>query len=88
MVLIINCTYAYPEIMMGFGEDVSGRISGIIHYRNGTSEFRSTRGCNLSEKEKRFFTRLMGPTRAGWLQQILSGKNEERRQPTGQEILQ
>ncbi len=62
--LIINCTYAYPEIMMGFGEDVSGRISGIIHYRNGTSEFRSTRGCNLSEKEKRFFTRLMGPTRA------------------------
>ena len=64
VVLIINCTYAYPEIMMGFGEDASGRISGIIHYRNGTSEFRSALRCNLSEKEKRFFTRLMGPTRA------------------------
>jgi hypothetical protein len=50
VVLIINCTYAYPEIMMGFGEDVSGRISGIIHYRNGTSEFRSALRCNLPEK--------------------------------------
>ena len=39
VILIINHTYAYPEIMMGFGEDVSGRISGIIHYRNGTSEY-------------------------------------------------
>ncbi len=87
VILIINCTYAGPEIM-GFGDDISGRISGIIHYQNGTSEFRTTRGCNLSEKEKRFFTRLMGPARAEWLQQILSGKNEERRQPTDQEILQ
>lgn len=26
VILIINHTYAYPEIMMGFGEDVSGRI--------------------------------------------------------------
>lgn len=84
VILIINCTYAYPEIM-GFGNDVSGQISGIIHYWNGTSEFRSTRGCDLSEKEKRFFTRLMGPTRAELLQRILSGKNEERRQPTDQE---
>ncbi|NLP23429.1 MAG: hypothetical protein GX382_02735 [Syntrophomonadaceae bacterium] len=87
VILIINYVYAYPEIM-GFGEDVSGRISGIIHYRNGTSEFRPAPGCDLSEKEKRFFARLMGPTRAEWLQQILSGKNEERRQPTDQEILQ
>jgi len=86
VILIINCTYAYPEIM-GFGQDTSGRISGMIHYWNGTSEFRSTRGCDLSEKEKRFFTRLMGPTRAEQLQRILSGKNEERRQPTDQENL-
>ena len=85
VVLIINHTYAYPEIMMGFGEDVSGRISGIIHYRNGTSEFRTTQGCCLSEKEKRFFSRLMGPTWAEWLQQILSRKNEEQGQPTDQE---
>jgi len=87
VVLIINCTYAYPEIM-GFGDDISGRISGIIHYRNGTSEFRSMWGCNLSEKEKRLFTRLMGPTRAELLQRILSGKNEERRHPTDQETPQ
>ncbi len=85
VVLIINCTYAYPEIMMGFGEDVSGRISGIIHYRNGTSEFRTTQGCCLSVKEKRFFSCLMGPTWAEWLQQILSRKNEEQGQPTDQE---
>ena len=64
VILIINYVYAYPEIMMGFGEDVSGRISGIIHYQNGTSKFRSASGCDLSEKEKRFFARLMGPTRA------------------------
>jgi hypothetical protein len=88
VILIINHTYVYPEIMMGFGDDVSGRISGIIHYRNGMSEFRSTRGCDLSEKEKRFFTRLMGPTRAELLQRILSGENEERRQPTDQDNLQ
>ena len=87
VILIINCTYAYPEIM-GFGDDVSGRISGIIHYWNGTSEFRMTRGCNLSEKEKRFFTRLMGPTRAELLQRILSEKNEERMHPTDQETPQ
>ncbi|MFA7206832.1 MAG: hypothetical protein WC102_10945 [Saccharofermentanales bacterium] len=85
VVLIINHTYAYPEIMRGFGEDVSGRISGIIHSRNGTSEFRTTQGCCLSEKEKRFFSRLMGPTWAEWLQQILSRKNEEQGQPTDQE---
>ena len=71
VILIIIRTYAYPEIMMGFGEDVSGRISGIIHYRNGTSEFRPAPGCDLSEKEMRFFMRLMGPTRAEWLQRIL-----------------
>ncbi len=87
VILIINCTYAYPEIM-GFGQDTSGRISGMIHYRNGTSEFSPAPGCRLSEKEKRFFTRLMGPTRAEQLQRILSGKNEERRQPTDQENLQ
>ena len=75
-------------LIMGFGEDVSGRISGIIHYRNGTSEFRPALRCDLSKKEKRFFTRLMGPTRAEQLQRILSGKNEERRQPTDQENLQ
>ena len=85
VILIINHMYAYPEIMVGFGEDVSGRISGIIHYRNGTSEFRTTQGCCLSEKEKRFFSRLMGPTWAEWLQQILSRKNEEQGQPTDQE---
>ncbi len=72
VILIINYTYAYPEIMIGFGEDASGRISGIIHYRNGTSEFRPAPGCDLSEKEKRFFARLMGPTRAEWLERILS----------------
>ena len=87
VILIINCTYAYPEIM-GFGQDTSGRISGMIHYRNGTSEFSPAPGCRLSEKEKRFFTRLMGPTRAEQLQRILFGKNEERRQPTDQENLQ
>ena len=74
VILIINHTYAYPEIMMGFGEDISGCISGIIHYRNGTSEFRPALRCDLSKEEKRFFARLMGPTRAEWLQQILSGK--------------
>ena len=73
---------------MGFGEDVSGRISGIIHYRNGTSEFRPALRCDLSKKEKWFFTRLMGSTWAEQLQRILSGKNEERRQPTDQENLQ
>ena len=61
---------------------------GSSNYRNGTSEFRPALRCRLSEKEKRFFTRLMGPTRAEQLQRILSGKNEERRQPTDQEILQ
>jgi|GEM_PF-2010840 len=85
VILIINHTYAYPEIMMGFGEDISGCISGIIHYRNSTSEFRPALRCDLSKKEKRFFARLMGPTRAEWLQRMLSGKNEERRQPTDQE---
>jgi hypothetical protein len=85
VILIINHTYAYPEIMMGFGEDVSGRISGIIHYRNGTSEFRPALRCGLSKKEKRFFARLMGPTWAEQLQRILSGKNEERGQPIDQE---
>ncbi|WP_214041210.1 hypothetical protein [Methanoculleus sp.] len=84
VILIINCTYAYPEIM-GFGDDVSGRISGIIHYWNGTSEFRSTRGCDLSEKEKQFFACLMGPSRAEWLQRILAGKNKSRGLPTDQE---
>ncbi|MDR9817315.1 MAG: hypothetical protein RJR34_11195 [Candidatus Methanoculleus thermohydrogenotrophicum] len=63
VILIINCTYAYPEIM-GFGQDTSWQISGIIHYRNGLSRFRPARGCDLSEKEKRFFTRLMGPVGA------------------------
>jgi len=85
VILIINCTYAYPEIM-GFGRGTSGCISGIIHYRNGTSEFRPAPRCDLSEKEKRFFARLMGPTRTEWLQWILSGKNKRRRQPIDQEI--
>ena len=48
----------------GFGQDTSWQISGIIHYRNGLSRFRPARGCDLSEKEKRFFTRLMGPVGA------------------------
>jgi len=73
VILIINYTYAYPEIMMGFGEDTSGRISDIIHYRNGMSEFRLAPGCDLSEKEMRFFARLMGPTRAEWLPSLLGG---------------
>ncbi len=84
VILIINCTYAYPEIM-GFGEDASGRISGIICYRNGTSEFSPTPGCDLSVKEKRFFACLMGPSRAEWLQRMLAGKNKSRGQPTDQE---
>jgi hypothetical protein len=88
VILIINHTYAYPAIMMGFGQDISGCISGIIHYRNGTSEFRPALRCDLSKKEKRFFARLMGPTRAEQLQRILSGKNEERRHPPDQENLQ
>lgn len=63
VILIINCTYAYPEIT-GFGDDASGRLSGIIHYRNGTSEFRPAPGCDFSMKEMRFLTRLMGSTKA------------------------
>jgi len=58
---------------------------GSSNYRNGTSEFRPALRCDLSKEEKRFFARLMGPTQAEWLQRILSGKNEEQRQPTDQE---
>lgn len=63
VILIINCTYAYPETM-GCSQDTSGHLSGIICYRNKTSEFRPMPGCQLSEKEKRFFARLMRPSQA------------------------
>ena len=76
VILIINCKYAYPEIM-GYGQNTSGFISGIIHYQKGTSRFNPTKSCQLSEKEKRFFARLMGPTREEQLQQMFSKENEK-----------
>jgi hypothetical protein len=64
VILIINCTYAYPEINEGC-QDTSGCISGMVLYRNGTSEFFPAEMCHLSDKERRFFTHLMEPNRVG-----------------------
>lgn len=73
VILIINNTYAYPEIM-GFNPDSVEHIAGTILYRNGTSKFYPKRTCRLSEKEKLFFTHLMGSTPEERLQRILSKK--------------
>lgn len=76
VILIINCTYAYPEIM-GCGQYTSDTLSAVICYRNGTSEFNLMTGCCLSENEKQFFARLMGPSRAEQLQKIISEISEK-----------
>lgn len=54
VILIINCTYAYAEIIKG-DQDTTGYISGTVLYKNKTSRFYPAEKCHLSEKERLFF---------------------------------
>jgi len=73
VILIVNYTYVYPEIIECC-QYTSGCISGIVLYRNGTSKFCPPEICALSEKERRFFTRLMGPSLAEKFNKVISKK--------------
>ncbi len=61
VILVLNNAYARFQITGNYC-DYSGSLSGIIYYDKGTSEFRPMPGCCLSNKEREFFSKLMGPS--------------------------